>query len=94
MPRSVPIRISPKLAKVPAKDFCRAALLSVQALGFEQSGQLDSVLVVFHEFPLLGTKQVEKLFQAGVYHKKGGYREVAIDRKTWKVEIQPGEGLK
>lgn len=89
---AVVVRTTAALATTSRREVCEAAARSVKAVA--AIGRADSAHVVYHEFPELHTTRVMRLYQVGVFVGATGYREVVVNRATWRAEVQPREGRK
>jgi hypothetical protein len=88
---------------VPARDSleaCRAIGLSVAAALKKYPGSVDSTVIWRHDFPDLGTSNVNSVYQVMLYVKlaKPGpsafapkYVDVVVDRKTFAVTVRRNE---
>jgi hypothetical protein len=88
---------------VPARDSveaCRAISLSVAAALRKYPGTVDSTVIWRHDFPDLGTRNVNSLYQISLYitHAKRlpsafspKHVEVVVDRKTFVARVSPLE---
>jgi hypothetical protein len=88
---------------VPARDSveaCRAIRLSVAAALRKYPGTVDSTVIWRHDFPDLGTRNMNSLYQLTLYitHAKRlpsafspKYVEVVVDRKTFIATVSPLE---
>ena len=91
-----PIKVTniKRLESVPAKDSveaCRALGLSISAANRKYPGKIDSAVVWRHDFPTLGTSNVNSVYQIGLYISLPQYVEVVVDRKTWATSVMPLE---
>ena len=89
------LRSARRLPSVRTRDTteaCRALALSVSEVAKLHREPIDSAIVWRHEFPVIGTRARDTLYQVGLFVHARPYVEVIVDKKSWRATVQFLEG--